>query len=317
VRFPGPIRLRALFSLLWDSTGLIVHEQLCCYLGREIGPDVKPVDSMLATFLAIYGPVLATAAVVMAFARTGPDEARSKLSQWADSFGLKAAAGWLNKHSIDARVWRYGKGIMVILVFVGGFGFGSLFKADHETSSVAVADKQTTRLADDASDQLRRLQYERYITLGRISFFNMFNALSEASKTVRVPPKQWIVISSVQENALLEQDINALFFQSWAVSKTLSVIDLPNYDRDLDAPKFEGSALPGITIHGRTVAAEYISGVLGNCFSVHQTAEMPTGVTEYYARIFPKTVTVDDVFTWLEVGKGSPWKSRPCIGPGN
>jgi hypothetical protein len=35
-------------------------------------------------YLAIWGAAVATVSLVMAFARTGPDEARSKLAEWAE-----------------------------------------------------------------------------------------------------------------------------------------------------------------------------------------------------------------------------------------
>ena len=35
-------------------------------------------------YLAIWGAAVATMSLVMAFARTGPDEARSKLAEWAE-----------------------------------------------------------------------------------------------------------------------------------------------------------------------------------------------------------------------------------------
>jgi len=77
---------------------------------------------------AIWGALLGTLGLVMAFARTSPDEARSKLSEWADFFGLKRAARWLGAHAIDRRVSRYGKWLVFILLFVGGMILQSWLK---------------------------------------------------------------------------------------------------------------------------------------------------------------------------------------------
>jgi hypothetical protein len=79
----------------------------------------------MLTFLAIYGPIVATVALVMAFARTGPDEARSKLSEWAEFFGLKALSRWLSRHALDERVLWYGTRTMFLLTFIGGIALGA------------------------------------------------------------------------------------------------------------------------------------------------------------------------------------------------
>jgi uncharacterized membrane protein YedE/YeeE len=78
----------------------------------------------MAAFLAIYGPIIATVALVMAFARTGPEEARSRLSEWADLFGLKKAAAWLRAHTLDRQVLQYLTWVMGALIFIGGAAFG-------------------------------------------------------------------------------------------------------------------------------------------------------------------------------------------------
>jgi hypothetical protein len=149
-----------------------------------------------------------------------------------------------------------------------------------------------------------------------MSWFNIFNTLKDPPQELKDLPKTHVLISSAPENLIVAEDLQSLFFLSWSVSKTLPPLALPNYDRDLDAPKFEGSSLPGITIHGRTAAASFIATALGNCYQIHQTSEMPNGVAEYYNKSYPIKITRSDEFTWLEVGKGSPWKT-PCVGRGN
>jgi hypothetical protein len=75
--------------------------------------------------LAIWGAIIGTVGLVMAFARTGPDEARNKLAEWAEVLRLQRLAAFLSRHSLSERVLRYGKWIMVTLLFVGGMLFHS------------------------------------------------------------------------------------------------------------------------------------------------------------------------------------------------
>jgi hypothetical protein len=75
----------------------------------------------------------------------------------------------------------------------------------------------------------------------------------------------------------------------------------------LDAPKFEGRGLQGITIHGRNAAADFLALILQHCYQIHQTEEMPPHVAKYYRRLHPTTIAATDVFVWLEIGKGLPF----------
>jgi hypothetical protein len=86
----------------------------------------------MAAFFAIWSALVGTTALVMAFARTGPDEARSKLSEWAEFFGFKSAADWLRRHALDRRVLRYGRWLMIALLFSGGMIFQAWLAASSE-----------------------------------------------------------------------------------------------------------------------------------------------------------------------------------------
>jgi hypothetical protein len=78
----------------------------------------------MVTFFTIWGAITGTVGLVMSFARTGPEEARSKLSEWAQTFGFKKVAAWLAAHAVDPKVLKYGKWAMAVLLFVGGIGVG-------------------------------------------------------------------------------------------------------------------------------------------------------------------------------------------------
>jgi hypothetical protein len=164
--------------------------------------------------------------------------------------------------------------------------------------------------------QLNLLRHQNSLSLGRTSWVNIYGNLSMAPQDLKPPPKQWVIISAAPEHEVVAQDLYSLFFLSGSVSG-IAPVNLPNYDHDLDAPRFEGSGLPGITIHGRTPAADFIERSLGNCYSLHRAAGMPNGAVEYYLKNNPLWIASNDGFTWLEVGKGPPWRATPCSGPGN
>jgi hypothetical protein len=147
--------------------------------------------------------------------------------------------------------------------------------------------------------------------LGRTSWFNLFNGLTQPAETLLLP-KWFVITTSPPENAEAATELNTIFYLASTVSGALSPAGLPDYSKDLDAPKLEGKALRGITIHGRNQGADFIAETLQNCFVVLRTAEMPTGLFDYYHRQNP-TVFPQDQFVWLEIGNGSPWKGN-CRG---
>jgi hypothetical protein len=130
------------------------------------------------------------------------------------------------------------------------------------------------------------------------------------------PPQNFVLISQPQENLPIGRDLGALFLNTFLQSN-IRPLNLPNYDLDLDAPKFEGGGLQGITIHGRNAAADFLALILQHCYQNHRTEEMPTGVTEYYRRLYRTTITAADMFVWLEIGKGLPFQDGLCLGIGN
>jgi len=103
-------------------------------------------------FLTIYAPLVATAGLVMAFARTGPGEAKSKLSEWAEFLGFKKVSQWLGKHAVDP---RYRTVAMLTVVFIAGMAVENREKDDirrehHEPPSSSGDEKSTFLRLDDA-----------------------------------------------------------------------------------------------------------------------------------------------------------------------
>jgi hypothetical protein len=116
-------------------------------------------------------------------------------------------------------------------------------------------------------------------------------------------------VTAPPENSEAEKELGTLFMLSSNLSKTFGLAGLPDYSRDLDAPKLEGKALRGITVHGRNDAADFIAATLSLCFIVLRTAEIPAGLFDYYHHQ-SSTTFPENKFVWLEIGNGSPWKGN-------
>jgi hypothetical protein len=67
---------------------------------------------------------------------------------------------------------------------------------------------------NETVNQLRKLEYEKQITIGRTSFFNMMTGLSNLPPELKNPPKQFVVISLTPENVVLREDLSALIYLS-------------------------------------------------------------------------------------------------------
>ena len=74
--------------------------------------------------LGLWGALATLASLVMAMARTPPDEARSNLSKWALSFGLRNPPDWLENVSADTIARRWAARTMALLIGIA-IGYGS------------------------------------------------------------------------------------------------------------------------------------------------------------------------------------------------
>jgi hypothetical protein len=174
----------------------------------------------MLTFLPIYGLLIATVALVMAFARTGPDEAKSKLSEWAEFFGLMAASRWLARHALDRRVLKYGAGIMFVLVFVGGIAVGMWIQS-KQSQDVA---------ADQLENAISPVRKERDTALSQLNEFKQENARlrnrPEAPTTQPVRP-------STAGPVVPQQDAPALPTTSLRTIQSLSSSERDSLSREL------------------------------------------------------------------------------------
>jgi hypothetical protein len=75
-------------------------------------------------YLAILGGIATVVQVVMSFARTGPEEAKQKLGQWADLIHLPALAAFLRRYHADTWILYYGSKFrfLVFLAIAAVFG---------------------------------------------------------------------------------------------------------------------------------------------------------------------------------------------------
>jgi len=104
----------------------------------------RKVYSMLLGLLAIWGAIVGTLGLLMAFARTSPDEAYSNLSQWLGVVRFHRAQQWLRDRAVDRFVLRYGQWLMVLLLFLGGMIFQAWLSQKSNQEQWAALTKEET-----------------------------------------------------------------------------------------------------------------------------------------------------------------------------
>ena len=95
---------------------------------------------MVALTVAIWAALVGTAGLVMAFARTPPDEAIKTLSSWGEWAGVRHIPRWVR--TVLAGRWLFwGTTIaMAILLLVGGAGFSRWLISDKPPDDLVLAD---------------------------------------------------------------------------------------------------------------------------------------------------------------------------------
>jgi hypothetical protein len=113
---------------------------------------------MGAPAIAIWAALIGTAGLLMAFARTGPDEAVSNLSRWVEYIGFHRIPAWLRARNADRWAYRGGMLAMAILLFVGGMGFDGWIRGPVPFGSPSAIDVigGQRRLSDDRKSRLTR-----------------------------------------------------------------------------------------------------------------------------------------------------------------
>jgi hypothetical protein len=77
------------------------------------------VREFIAWLWSVIAGVVPVLALMMAFARTGPDDAVSNLSKWAGKFGLKRLPEWLLSKDADRWTIRWTRRTILILSILG------------------------------------------------------------------------------------------------------------------------------------------------------------------------------------------------------
>jgi hypothetical protein len=95
------------------------------------------------------------------------------------------------RHFFQSRNWRFIPAIFVTLAAIVWLGnqLPKTASTEHQVAQPAPAKNETV-------NQLRKLEYEKQITIGRTLFFNMMTGLSNLPPELKNPPKQFVVISS-------------------------------------------------------------------------------------------------------------------------
>jgi hypothetical protein len=73
----------------------------------------------------------------------------------------------------------------------------------------------------------------------------------------------------------------------------------PNYQRDIDAPRLVATDLSGIVLHGDAAGLAIVRLFFERCFFTRLTSKVPEGLADFY-----KVRSV----VWVEIGKGLPWQ---------
>jgi hypothetical protein len=85
-------------------------------------------------FFWIVGALIAFAGLIMAFARTPPNDAISNLSQWAQWAALYRLSGWLRYRRINQLADRWAKRAMIVLAFVASVGIIVYFSSKSRST---------------------------------------------------------------------------------------------------------------------------------------------------------------------------------------
>jgi hypothetical protein len=85
--------------------------------------------------LAIWAAITSTLGLLTAFARTAPDEAYSNLTKWLGTVRFHRAQQWLKDRAVDRLVLRYGRWVMIVLLFSGGMIFQDWLSQGHQLNS--------------------------------------------------------------------------------------------------------------------------------------------------------------------------------------
>lgn len=163
--------------------------------------------------------------------------------------------------------------------------------------------------------ELNDIQHQEQTRIGSTMAIELVSALG-LSGVLQTIPKTFIVLTSSPDNETLRNELEKILSEARGISggkSPLLPMPLPDYNKNLDAPRLTGSRKNGITIHGRNQAGNFLMEVLAgnNCLILHQTGQTPDELLSYYNRIY----TSSDVhnIAWIEIGSGRALQSLECL----
>jgi hypothetical protein len=169
---------------------------------------------------------------------------------------------------------------------------------------------EAIRQRDAAQADLTRLRQQPTIQasppyakkMGPIYTLNAFSQTGAIWREL-VPKNQAILFTASPDNKELWLDLHRIFevgmreVQSQMTPGKSPLLQLPNYQRDIDAPSLAATNISGIIIHG--AVPDDLRAFFERCFVTRWTEKVPDGLTEYYK--FQHVI-------WIEIGNGFPWK---------
>jgi hypothetical protein len=182
-----------------------------------------------------------------------------------------------------------------------------------ENEKQQLAGLQSTLLSTQT--ELTDIQHREQTRIGSEMAIEFVGGLG-LSGVLQTIPKTFIVLTSSPDNEPLRSELEKILNQARGISggkSPLLPMPLPDYNKNLDAPRLIGNGKSGITIHGRNQAGDFLMEVLAgnNCLILHQTGQTPDELLSYYNRIY----TSSDVhnIAWIEIGSGRALQSSECL----
>jgi hypothetical protein len=243
----------------------------------------------------------------------------------------------LNKGATDARCWI--GVVLAVFIFIGGRPIVDYLRSLQETAlpiaslrpEVTALQSQLTTKAQELTatkEQLTATQQnlesirqnivvltknQRYVTTGcvmdTIDRFRQnidFNNLPKILVVFGRPASSGDSSMQTDLYTITEKMADALIPAGREGGPPIQLVNPPDYETYLDAPKLIGSGVKGITIHGTSVLGVDLKDVFSSSFPTHIVEIEDSGnLLTYYHRLNP-TYGEYKAIVWIEIA-GLPW----------
>ena len=313
--------------LCFHVPALLIEHAVAGYINEEIAnlfglsrPSVEQIVSFgIKWILPLFAAGL-VGFILLHFVSTSGDEAASPI--WIDTAPDLAApsspgqSGRIletptKRERTTRREARFLPWILFVIVALALASLSEIVASQNNSAGETRAERD--RLKQQLAASQRQLADAKN-RIGPQAAMSMANELA-FSGVVTTMPKTFVVVTAAPGNEIFERDITNILNEARGMSgakSNLLPMGLPDYQRDLDAPRLEERGVRGITIHGRNEAGNFLMQVFSNCFATHQTGDAPEALLEYQYRKYPTTAVDTKKIVWIEVGEGSPWIQSAC-----